>query len=550
MIDYTSELILYQKTGKSFTPGPYKAWTLEEHKKFHEAIKKFEVTDHHSISTYIGSRNNEQVDSHLRIYRNYCNKQYPSATAIPTTISAVPIITLPSAASTTTTIVVSTPSTTPVPSTPSTPTTVTSPLITPVSPLTNTSNTFLSNITNNLFKNLIDQLDKEPNINQNMARGKASTSATATAGTAGANKISLHLASHAIPVSMVPPQINATASNNKTSTATSTTTTTTTNSGRKNKNSLNTNLVNDSKLKKNQKLLSEPWTDDDQKKLSDALAKYPSSRYSSVSRWQVISKELGISPKTVALRYNQMLINLYPKQEESENDEEDEDTPPPPSTGKRKSSAKKAATTRSTKRGKKGQEDTQSSSDLDLNSSSDGGLPPPPMVFSPLPPSTPLLEQPKREPTIHHLNFDPIKADSLLQRNTHLIDQIRNDIIYTGSTKIDLLNQYKNNINEALKCTMIWSDNSQEMPPLPVKINDMIIGLMGMKSNLNNQNNNNNDQNNQNNQNNNNNNHSLDGSGNNNFSSLSTSSSSGKWSDLPKVANEWFLPLEEDSTTL
>eukprot|EP01133_Synstelium_polycarpum_P001396 gene1396-1612_t len=209
---------------------------------------------------------------------------------------------------------------------------------------------------------------------------------------------------------------------------------------------------NSTMSKKNQKILSEPWTSEDQKRLDDALSKFPASRYSSVSRWQVISKEIGIPPKSVALRYNQMLNKQEPEDSEVEN------VPAAPAkTNKRKSAvaalSKAPAKKAPAKRGKKDTAAATTTTTTTTTSSSDSPGLPLLAIHSVSPPKpAPLPAMAKKEPTIHHLNFSTSKAQQLLDRNTSLIDQIRSDIIYTGTTKVDLLAQYKNNITEALKC--------------------------------------------------------------------------------------------------
>ncbi|EFA76400.1 myb domain-containing protein [Heterostelium album PN500] len=500
-MDYTAELSRINKdeefeyfnlsrVGKNL--GPFKAWSMDEHTLFHSVLANMsDPNDIDTVASAVPSRTKEQVEVHLRVYKNYCNKQ------------------------TSTTL---------------------------------QSNPFMSNLTTNLFKGVLDSLSGDPLTStspttlgassplpspslsssppltptipsspskQQASTGTGTTGTTPTGTPTSSGKISLHLASHAIPTSLQPkmaPAASAAATTTPPAAATPV-----------------SSAVDDSsggapKSKKDLKILSEPWSLDDQKRLDDALTKYPSTRYSSVSRWQAISKELGISPKTVALRYNQMLESLIPKKpnvavNNNNNNNIDvgdvDDGTGSGAKGKRKSTAtaKTAAKQAATKKGKK---DTPEKS---------GGLPPFPIT----PPSTAASsasynksnsnqqqyqqqqqqQQQKREPTIHNLNFDPSKADQLIQRNTSLIDQIRSDIIYTGSTKIDLLEQYKNNISEALKSTMIWAPESNEMPPLPVKVNDMIITMMG---------------------------------------SMPSKSTLKHWSPLPKTAEEWNLTIPEDQS--
>ncbi|GAM23874.1 hypothetical protein SAMD00019534_070490 [Acytostelium subglobosum LB1] len=467
-MDYSTELIRLNKdeefeyfnlnrAGKNL--GKFTAWNIDEHTLFRQALESAaDPTNVALIAASIQTRSVDQVDVHLKVYQNHCNKQ-----------------------------------------------------------VSQQSNPFLSNLTNSLFKGVIDSLGKDPvsplsgggsTPTQFLTVPSPSTSSSPSLGptsssspgasnpsspASSSGKISLHLASHAIPTALQP-----TASKNVV--VTDATTTPAHATGTQSSQVETKHLINNSapkpKSKKDQKILSEPWSAEDQKRLEEALTKYPSSRYSSVSRWQAISKELGIPPKTVALRYNQMLDNLTGRKEAAPVEDEQEDSTQ--TKGKRKAAAGRT-TAKQPAATKKGKKDTTSTT-------SDKGLPPLPL---PQPmakqASSTTIQQPppppaKREPTIHHLNFNPEKADQLIQRNSALIDQIRSDIMYTGSTKVDHLEQYKNNITEALKCTMIWSPDSNEMPPLPVKVNDMIIT---MKTNM------------------------------------------KQWNPLPKVAAEWSLSVEE-----
>eukprot|EP01132_Coremiostelium_polycephalum_P008628 gene8628-10619_t len=228
----------------------------------------------------------------------------------------------------------------------------------------------------------------------------------------------------------------------------------------------NKNEIYDEEMsKKNQKILNEPWTSEDQRRLEDALIKYPESRFSSVSRWQSIAKEIGKTPKTVSLRYNQMVNNSIPKLPKSTTADTELDSSSSTSTtstGKRKSMTPTTTTSGSLKNSKESKSKKEKTSN-ELEASS-----PPKSTSSTSPKS---LENVK--------NFNLSEADNLIKRNQWILEQVRTSVMNNTQPNVNILTEFKENIEKALNCTMVWSQNSvNEMPPLPIKVNDMIIGLM------------------------------------------------------------------------
>ncbi|KYQ89934.1 myb domain-containing protein [Tieghemostelium lacteum] len=249
--------------------------------------------------------------------------------------------------------------------------------------------------------------------------------------------------------------------------------------------------------KKNNKILSEPWTAEDQKKLEEALVKYPSSRFSSVSRWQSISKDLGISPKAVALRYNQMLNNLLPNKQMNNNNNNNNPTDDynqdledamNGNPKKRKQPASKPSKASAKKKEK-----------LEVQSSpSDYHPPPPPQISLPSSPNTSqlsLLSQPLPQSIQHQQqltpsskpltenqkNFSLAKVEDLIQKNALLLEEIKKNIMlnqHSSPESVNILKEFIDNSNTALKSSMIWSMSSSEMPPIPLKVSNMVVGIL------------------------------------------------------------------------
>ncbi|KAN0047672.1 hypothetical protein ACTA71_002057 [Dictyostelium dimigraforme] len=234
--------------------------------------------------------------------------------------------------------------------------------------------------------------------------------------------------------------------------------------------------------KKDLKLLNEPWTADDQKKLEEALTKYPPSRFSSVSRWQMVSKELGISPKAVALRYNQMLNQLIPKkplplplplqQQASKLDQslkpeqkEEEQT-----TGKRKSrtsfSSPSSTSTLKESPNKKEKTTHDTTTTTSTTTTATTG-------------TTTTSSTINSSPAI---SANLLEADSLLQKNNQLLKQIRTSVMQLTDPQSTILSEVIDNINNSIQLTGKWRDNI-EMPPLPLKVNDLILSLISNNTN-------------------------------------------------------------------
>ncbi|KAN0000599.1 hypothetical protein ACTFIZ_001038 [Dictyostelium cf. discoideum] len=232
-------------------------------------------------------------------------------------------------------------------------------------------------------------------------------------------------------------------------------------------NNINNNLGELNK--KDLKLLNEPWTVEDQKKLEEALTKYPPSRFSSVSRWQMVSKELGISPKAVALRYNQMLNQLIPKKPspqqqqttttaKSDQKEEEEQT-----TGKRKSRSSFSSPS-SSKESPNKKEKTTHDTTTTTNTATTTTV-------------TPNTTTPSVINSSPAIAANLLEADSLLQKNNQLLKQIRTSVMQLTDPQLTTLTEVIENINNSIQLTGKWKDNI-EMPPLPLKVNDLILSLI------------------------------------------------------------------------
>ncbi|EGC37933.1 hypothetical protein DICPUDRAFT_97062 [Dictyostelium purpureum] len=212
--------------------------------------------------------------------------------------------------------------------------------------------------------------------------------------------------------------------------------------------------------KKDLKILKEPWTAEDQKKFEVALVKYPSSRFSSVSRWQMVGKEVGITPKAAALRYNQMLSQLMPKK------------PLGLSNSSLPITIASTITTTSTT--------PEKDSSLGKRTRRTSGS-----KESPL----------KKEKTSHETEGSIIQSpqdtnilnsneiEDLLSKNDSLLEQMKANIMKNENPSIPNLNEIIDNINNSIKMTEKWK-STNSMPPLPLKVNDMIVKMLSPKTNL------------------------------------------------------------------
>ncbi|KAN0014938.1 hypothetical protein ACTFIU_001259 [Dictyostelium citrinum] len=350
------------------------------------------------------------------------------------------------------------------------------------------SGLFLNTMVNNTFQTILDSLDGTSNIPstssikdvvsignnplfQNNVQSQSTTTTTTTTTTTNNNnnnnKQPLELISKPIPTTSIttiqPPiarnTVNKEAEQDNDS-----------NNEEKEKQYLNN--INNSLgelNKKDLKLLNEPWTNEDQKKLEEALTKYPPSRFSSVSRWQMVSKELGISPKAVALRYNQMLNQLIPKkpsqpqQQQQPPTKSEQPTKPDQkeeeqTTGKRKSRSSFSSPSSSSSSKESPNKKEKTTHDTTTTTATTTTTPP---IIN----SSPAIAA------------NLIEADSLLQKNNQLLKQIRTSVMQLTDPQSNILSEVIENINNSIQLTGKWRDNI-EMPPLPLKVNDLILSLI------------------------------------------------------------------------
>ncbi|KAM9976656.1 hypothetical protein ACTFIR_010500 [Dictyostelium discoideum] len=397
------------------------------------------------------------------------------------------------------------------------------------------SGLFLNTMVNNTFQTILDSLDGNSNNNNNNNNIPSTSSVkdvvsiginplfqksvpsqsqpTATTNNNNNNKQPLELISKPIPTAAattttttIQPPIGGTKNtvnkeieqdNNDNDNNNNTNKNNNNNNNNEEKEKQYLNYINNSLgelNKKDLKLLNEPWTVEDQKKLEDALTKYPPSRFSSVSRWQMVSKELGISPKAVALRYNQMLNQLIPKKPSLQQQQQPQ--PPPPTattttitikpeqyikseeeeqtTGKRKSrssfsSPSSSSSSSSSKESpNKKEKTTHDTTTTTTNTAT---------TTTTTTTVTPNITTPSIINSSPAIAANLIEADSLLQKNNQLLKQIRTSVMQLTDPQSTVLAEVIENINNSIQLTGKWKDNI-EMPPLPLKVNDLILSLI------------------------------------------------------------------------